>query len=209
MFPSALSGVRENADTGVPRHVVSEQFIKALCTGVVTAVKTLPINALGAGTLDVPGVPSPVPVTFPGIPVAQTYLIARQAWTGPSASLGAQIFVGSVLRNVSVLSVLVMPPNPLMGTGIGVVSPAANPGLEALALAALLAALPLAFQTSGFFGEGDIPGAPVNVRLLAQLPGYAEALAKGIATITTAVPYVGTGAPPTPVAGALSTGSLV
>jgi hypothetical protein len=164
---------------------------------------------LGTGTIDVPGVAVPVPVTFPGIPAAQAFLIARNAWAGQYGSLAAGVFVGSVLLNVSKTALLVMPPNPLMGTGTGVVSPASNPGLEAAALAALLAALPAAFQANGNFGTGDIPGAPPNPLILVQLTGIAEALAKGIATMTAVVPYVGTTTPPTAIAGALNTGVLV
>jgi hypothetical protein len=95
-----------------------------------------------------------------------------------------------------------------MGTGTGIVSPASNPALETAALAALNAALPVAFQATGKFGTGDVPGAPVNPILLAQLPGYAEALAKGIATMTATVPYVGVSTPTTPVAGIVNTGRL-
>lgn len=208
LFPLAIGSIRQNPATGVPPHNPAIAFIDALCEGVATALITLPIRDLGSGTLDVPGNAPPVPVAFPGIPAAQAQLIASAGWVGPQASLAAQVFVGSVLLNVSKISLLVMPPNLLMGTGTGIVSPASTAGLEAAALAALTPALQAAFQASGKFGAGDIPGAPVNPRLQAQLPLYAAAIAKGFSTITATVAYVGTGTVPAAATGIINTGVL-
>lgn len=208
-FPGSAQSLRANPLTGVVPHNPALAFIDALCEGVATALLTLTIQDLGSGTQDVSGTAVPVPVVFPGIPAAQAYLIARMGWVGPMSGLAAQVFVGSVLLNVSKLALLQMKPNLLMGTGTGIVSPASNPALEAMALAALSASLPVAFQASGKFGEGDVPGAPCNAILLAQLPGYAEALAKGIATMTSTVAYVGTASVTTPVAGVINTGNLI
>lgn len=209
LFPTAVAAVRSNPATGVIPHNPSFAFIDALCDAVVVALKTLPIHDIGSGTADVLGTAIPVPFTFPGIPAAQAQLIATSGWVGPQSALAAQIFVGSVLLNVSKLGLLVMPTNPLLGTGTGVVSLAANPGLEVAANAALMAALPVSFQATGKFGAGDVPGAPVNPTLLRQLPLYAAALAKGISTLSTAVPYVGTATPSPPVTGIVNTGVLL
>lgn len=209
LFPSAVSAVRSNPATGVPPHNPSLVFIDALTDATVVALKTLVISDIGTGSADVPGNAIPVPFTFPAIPAAQAYFLARMGWAGPMSSLAAQVFIGSVLLNVSKIGLLKMNPNPLMGTGTGVVSPASNPALEAAALAALQASLPVSFQATGKFGTGDVPGTPVNPILLAQLPGYAEALAKGIASITATVAYVGTAAPTSPVSGILNTGVLL
>lgn len=209
LFPTSAGVLRSNPVTGVPPHIPAQAFITALCTAVATVLPTLPLFDIGGGTLDVPGVPVPVPVQFPGAPAAIAYLLSRQGWTGPQSAQAAQIFVGSVLLNVSKLALLQMNPNLLLGTGTGIVSPASNPGLEAAALAGLLGALPGAFQVSGKFGTGDVPGTPTNPQLLAQLPGYAEALAKGIASLTAQVPYVGNASNPAPIVGAINTGRLL
>lgn len=209
IFPTAATSTRANPATGVLPHNPALAFIDALCDGVVTAAKTLPILDIGSGTQDVSGVAPPVPVTFPAIPAAQAYLIARAGWVGVSSALASQIFIGSVLLNVSKLSLLQMPPNALLGTGTGIVSPASNPALEAAALLALQTALPVSFQASGKFGTGDIPGSPPNPQILIQITAIAEALAKGLASITATVPYVGTATVTTPVSGIVNTGALV
>lgn len=209
VFPTAAGSTRSNAATGILPHNPALAFIDALCDAVATAAKTLPILDIGSGTQDVSGVAPPVPVTFPAIPAAQAYLIARAGWTGVSSPLAAQIFVGSVLLNVSKLTLLQMPTNALLGTGTGIVSPASNPALEAAAIAAFSAALPVSFQASGKFGTGDIPGSPPNPQLLIQLTAIAEALAKGFASITATVPYVGTASVTTPVSGVVNTGVLL
>lgn len=208
LFPLSAGSVRQNPATGVLPHNPAIAFIDALCAGVATALITLPIRDLGSGTADIPGVAVPVPVLFPGIPAAQAQFIASAGWVGPQASLAAQVFIGSVLLNVSKISLLYMPPNPLLGTGTGIVSPASTAGLEAAALAALTPALQASFQASGKFGTGDIPGAPVNPRLQAQLPLYAAALAKGFSTITATVAYVGTASVPATVTGIINAGVL-
>jgi hypothetical protein len=204
-FPTALAGTRP---TPVP-HVVSEAFIEALCTGVVTAVLTLPINDLGAGTIDIPGVAPPVPVAFPGAPSGVPVLVAQAGMLGPAGLPAATVFVVSTLLGISKLGLLTMNPNVLMGTGTGVVSPASNPALQAAAQAALIAALPPAFQASGKFSVGDVPGGPLHAPLLAKLPAFAAGIATGFATITAQTAYVGTASVPGPIAGAVNTGFIV
>jgi hypothetical protein len=124
------------------------------------------------------------------------------------APLAAQSFIGNILLNTSKIALLTMRPNALMAAGTGVVSPASNPDLFAAMQAALLTSLPAAFQASGFFAEGDIPGGPVNKTLARQIPAYATALAQGAASLTAVVAYAGSGTPPTPVAGAINTGTI-
>lgn len=208
-FPTAASSIRANPLTGVPPHNPGFAFIDALCAAIVPVLKGLVIMDLGVGTLDVTGIAVPVPITFPGISAAQIKLVTLGGWTGPKGHHASQIFVGSVLKNVAKLALLRMNPNPLMGSGAGVVSPASTSGLETAARIGLLAALPLAFQASGKFGIGDIPAAPLNPQLLMQLPAYADALALGIASMTGVVAYVGTATVTTPVPAAINTGVLI
>lgn len=210
LFPLAINSTRENAVTGVPPHNVPEAFIGALCEGYVNALLTMTITDLGTGTLGVPpGVAPPVPFAFPAAPAAVAQFIVQQGLAGVAGPLVAQSFIGNVLLQTSVLGLLQMNPNPLMAIGTGVVSPASNPGLKAAMEAALNTSLPLAFTAAGVFGEGDIPGAPVNATLAARLPGYASALSTGVASMTAAVAYAGGTGPTTPVAGVPNTGKIV
>lgn len=208
-FPTAVASNRSNIATGVPTHNVPEAFISAYCEGFVNAVLTLTIMDLGSGTLPTGGVPAPATFSFVGISTADAYLISRQAWTGTSAAQAAMIFIDSVLLNTAALGQLLMNTNPGLGTGTGVVSAASNPALEAAALGALTPAMQASFLASGKFGEGDVPSAPVNAILLAQLPGYCEALAKGIATITAQVAYVSGATPLAAVSAIPNTGKIL
>ena len=209
LFPLALGAKRENPSTGVPPHCVPEAFLGALCRAFGTVLKATPIRDTGAGTAALPGLAPPVPFVFPGIVVAQAQFLTSQGWVGPMAALGASAMIGAPLLYASSLGVLQMQPNLLMGTGVGIVSPLANPGLEATVTAALTAALLAEFQATGKFGVGDVPGAPVNATLAAQLPNYAAALAKGISSITATVAYVGNVSTVVPIAGTSNTGIIL
>lgn len=209
VFPTALSATRQNLVTGVPLHVVPEKFIEALCTGFVNALLTMVIKDLGSGTSDVPGTAVPVPFVFPAAPAAAAQLIATLAWTGPQAIGVANSYITNILLRTSQLGLLQMQNNLLMGTGVGLVTPASNPDLLGAMTAALNTQLPLAFQAVGVFGEGDVPGAPVNAILVAQLPAYAAALATGVASMTATVAYVGTASTTAPVSAIINVGNIV
>ena len=209
-FPTAIDANRQNADTGVPLHNVPEAFISALCEGYVNALLTMVIKDIGAGVLGVPpGNAPPLPVIFPGMPIAVVQLLISQGWVGPTGALVAQSFVGNVLLRTSFVGLLQMRPNPLMAIGTGIVSPVSNLDLLPSMASALNTTLPLAFQASGKFAQNDIPGGPVNATLAARLPAYASALATGVASMTAAVVYAGVSGPTTPVAGAINTGQIV
>lgn len=207
--PTAVGAVRSNPLTGVLSHNVPEAFIGALCDAFVTALTSMVIKDLGAGTSDVPGIAPPVPFSFPGAPVAVSQFLVSSGWVGPSGALVANVFIGSTLLRASQLGLLQMQTNPLLGTGTGVVSVASNPDLEAAMFASLSTLLPLSFQATGKFGEGDIPGSPVNARLAVQLSAYAAALAKGVSSITANVAYVGNASTTAPVIGVVNTGSIL
>lgn len=209
LFPTALAATRENPATGVLPHVIPEEFIGALCEGFVNALLTMVIKDIGSGANDLPGTAIPVPFVFPAAPAAAAQLIATLAWTGPQAAGVASVYITSVLTKASTLGLLQMKTNPLMGTGLGLVTPASNPDLLSAMTAALNTTLPLAFQNALVFGEGDVPGAPVNAILAAQLPAYAAALATGVASLTASVAYVGTTATVVPVSAIINTGNIL
>jgi hypothetical protein len=209
IFPTAMDATRENIQTGVPTHIVPEAFIGALCTAFVTALKAATIRDIGSGVLNGTGVAPPTPFSFPGASAAAQVLIAQEQWTGTQSAGVATSYVTNVLLRSAQLGLLQMQPNPGVGTGTGVVSPVSNPDLQASLTAALNTQLPLAFQATGKFGEEDVPGAPVNAILAAQLPSYATALATGAATITAQVAYVGQTMVTTPVSGVINTGSIL
>ena len=208
-FPTAVNAVRENPNTGVPRHNIPLTFIGALCDAYATSLKAMTITDLGTGVIGVPpGTAVPALITFPGaIPAAGTFLLS-QGWTGPQGALVARSYISQVLNRAAQISLLHMRPNSLMAIGAGVVSPASNPGLFAAMQTSLNTELPRAFQATGKFCEGDVPGAPLNSILAEQLPRYATALATGTATMIGAVVYAGTAGPTTPVTLAPNTGSI-
>lgn len=209
VFPSALDAVRENPQTGVPLHVVPEAFIDALCSGFVSALKMATVRDIGSGVLNGVGAAPPVPFSFPGAVAAAQVLISQEQWTGVQAAGVATSYVTNVLLRTAQLGLLQMQPNPGVGTGTGIVSPASNPDLQASLVSALNVQLPLAFQATGRFGEGDVPGAPVNATLAAQLPSYAAALAMGASTLTAQVVYTGQTSATAPVSGIVNTGSIL
>jgi hypothetical protein len=208
-----LNSRRSNEATGVADHNVPEKFIDALCAGFVDALLQMSIKDLGAGVQGTPpGVAAPVPVTFPGGPAAVTQFIADMGFDlteGINGLKVAQSLIGNVLLNTQVLAVLQMQPNVLMGTGTSLVNAGTNPDLLGAMEAALNVSLPLAFQDVGVFGEGDVPGAPVNATLAEKLPTYASALAAGVATLTATVTYASAPGSTVPVTGAINFGSIL
>lgn len=211
LFPTAVNSVRSNTEAGIPSHNVAEAFIGALCTGFATSLRAATILDIGAGSAPgTPGIAPPTPFTFPGAPAAASLFLVTQGWTGAYAALAATSFINNVLLRSSQLGLLQMNPNALMSTGVGVVTPASNGHLFGYMKASLLTTLPVVFQATGKFCEGDTPGSPVNATLLAQLPAYAEALATGAATLASTVTYAGVPTvPPVPVAGIVNTGAVV
>lgn len=209
LFPTALNATRENLITGVATHNVPEQFISALCEGYVTALLKMTIFDIGGGTVGVPpGSAVPVPVTFPGGAAAVTQFLVQSAWSGEYSALVAQSFILNVLNNAATLGLLYMKPNPAMGIGTGVVSPASNPNLATLMTAELNTTLPLAFQANGNFGEGDVPGSPTNAALAASLPNYATALGTGTGSMAAQVTYASAAGSTTAIAGVINSGNF-
>ena len=207
-FPTAAVAMRENVATGVLTHNVPEAFIGALCDAFVTSILTMTITDLGSGASDVPGASPPAVFTFPGYPAASALFLATEGWVGVSGALAADAFIGNVLVHASAQGMIQMIPNLALGTGTGIIGPS-DPALEAAMLAALLTNLPLSFQATGKFGEGDIPGAVTNTTLSASLPAYASALAYGVGTITAQVIYTGTATTTAPISGIVNTGSIL
>lgn len=210
-FPTALAATRENPATGVVTHNVPDEFIKALCSAFVDAVKAdnVTVLALVTGAADVvPFTPvTPVSFSLPGVDAAVSGFLLEMGWTGESGAAFADVVIGSVLRHTAELGLLQMDSGKVVGTGTGVVSPASNPGLAALLEGNLNGTLVSAFTDSGYFGQDDIPGNVVNDVLAAQLPTYASWLAKGFATIVASPAYVGNGSVTSP-ATEIGTGAI-
>jgi len=207
-YPDSAGVTRTNSDTGVSPHNPSEKFISALCTGLIETLGQIVINDIGAGTADVPGVPTPASFSF-NTGLAKNYFLQTQGWKGKEANGVAVSFIVAPLRIFSQSAILMMAENLTMGTGIGVVNPVANVSLESAALGLLNTALPVAFQATGVFCRDDIPGQPLNQTLGDQLPVYAEALAKGIASISAEVVYTGTTTVPAPITGVSNSGGFL
>ena len=209
VMPTAAGALRANPATGVPPHNVPLAFITALATAWSSVLPHVPILAQVTGTADLPGLPPiPAPFQLPGSPAAVAAFLASSGWVGPVGAVVADAWIGGLLRATAHQGLLLMGACPTVGTGVGVVSPATNPGLAALLLPLLSTALPVAFQAAGVFGTGDVPGAPVNPLLAAQLPRYASALATGLASIIAAPGYVGTATVPAPAVG-ISSGAIL
>jgi hypothetical protein len=195
LFPTAAASTRSNAAAGIVLHNPAEQFINALCEGFAQTALQMKIQDISTGTLPSGGTAPPAIVTFPGAAAAKAELITSLAWVGTAAAQAAFVFVESVLLNTAKISNLVMQTNPFIGTGAGAVSAVSNPSLKATMQTALSSALALSFQANGFFGEADVPGAPVNTTLGAALPLYAGALATGFSSIAAAIAYASPAAP--------------
>jgi hypothetical protein len=193
LFPDAVDATRLNIDTGVPFHNIPEQFIRALVTGVVTALADGVIFDVGSGKDDTPGEARAANFTLPLTPIAVATFIVTQEWTGDDAPDVADLFIGELLRQVEKKGKLLMDDHQEMGTGTGIVQAASNPELAAALQAGLETSLVEAFTASGFFGEDDVPGAPVNSVLAEQLAVYAEAYAMGLSSIAATITYKGSG----------------
>jgi hypothetical protein len=190
-FPLAADACRENAATGVALHCVPEAFIEALCAGLVTAVQQVRVRGVLTGIAIPPATASPVPYTLTTVPAAASQFLAAQGWTGSGAAGAVATFITSVLTHLVATSWLQLAPSKVAGTGTALVSLASNPTLQAELETLLQGTLPAAFTAAGVFGEGDVPGAPVNATLAAQLPNYAAAYSMAFAGIVASVPYVG------------------
>ena len=206
-FPLAATVTRLNSATGVTPHIPAQELIRGLCTAVATVATQLTYTDAGTGTADVPGVSAPTTFTIPGRAAAITGFLSQQGWTGPDSVTIANILIGGPLDQLTLQGLLVMQPNPTVGTGVGIVSGATNGSVQAAATSLLEEQLPLALQATGAFGEGDVPANPINSTLLAQLPAYVSAYATALATLTAQVVYTGNASSMVPSAGA-NTGSI-
>ena len=210
VFPDSIDGVRANPTTGVPLHNVSEAFLDGMCAGYVNALLSVVVSDLGSGVLGTPpGSSVPVSFTLPEAEAATATFLLTQGWVGSNAPLAGQTCITNVMVRAAELAQLQMDPQLDMANGSSVVSLATNPGLAAALEAELAITLPLAFQATGKFCEGDIPGGPVNATLTGYLAAYATALATGTASITAAVTYSGTSGDTSTVTGAVNTGRII
>ncbi len=208
LFPDAVDATRENVETGVPKHIVVVAFLDALCEGYVNALANGVILDIGQGDDDVDGVAQDVRFELPGIETAKLFFRVESGWVGEDADDVIDVFIGSTLRYTEQFGVLQMSDNKEMGTGTSVVSPLANPDLQSRLQAEMEKTLNDAFQASGKFGEGDVPGNPINATLAEQLSTYAAALSLGVASIVATVSYTGSGGGSS-VSNVINSGSIV
>ena len=208
IFPDAVDATRANPVTGVPLHVISEEFIKGLCTGLVNGVLAVTLKDLGSGDDDTPGTSGPETFTLPGIALAAVNFKIAQGWDGESSEDVLDLFIKAPLQFIEANALILMTDNANLGTGTGIISPASNPTLQAEAKETILTELRLAFEASGKFAKDDIPGNPVNEQLLVQLSAYADAYAEALASALATVDYTGGGGGSS-VSGIVNTGSFV
>ena len=208
LYPDSIDAVRENAETGVPKHIAVEAFIDALCEGFVNALAQGTILDLGSGDDDVDGEADPVRFELPGIESAKTQFLLESGWVGEEADPVIDVFIGGILRNTESMGLLQMSTNKQMGTGTSQVSPRSNPDLKERLQEVMEKTLEEAFQASGKFAEGDIPGNPINATLAEQLGLYASALSLGVASIVATVSYTGAGGGSS-ISNVVNSGSIV
>jgi len=208
VFPQSSAVVRRNPETGMPAHNPATELVRALCAGLVNAVKNLVVQDLGSGTSDVTGIPAPANFSFPGTAAAVSTFINSKGWNGPLTNKAVGSLVQAPLDRLTGIGLIQMIPNPGLGTGQGVVSPAVNPDLAAKALLQLRATLPAAVLANGHFGSGDVFGAPINAQLASHLDGIAQAWATALGSVVAIVTYTGTGGG-SPVSGIVNTGAFI
>lgn len=207
-FPTARAARRSNPAAGIPDHCIPEAYWRALTRALETTLPSLILYDLGAGSNDLPGTSLPVPFLLPAIPAALSQFLLDTGWSGPHALQVASFMVSAPLLEVVAQGRLRMDLNPLLGTGVGIVSPASNPGLFGTARAALEGALLAAF-TDSYFSVDDLPGNPPTPQIVRTIPHFATAYATAIASLTAAVPYTGSGIITAPVAGVVNRGQII
>lgn len=216
VFPSAVDAIRQNPEKGITKHNSVEHMLRIICTALVDAVQKLVIRDLVTGTANVPGVFVPTPgkpgavFVFPAAVAAAQVFAASSGWAGRDGARAAATFITSPLTRLATVGSLVMDsPFPGVGTGVGVVSPASNVGLEALVASYLTTSLKASFEGSAYFFENDDPTLGLNKTVLRSIPRYAASLAKGIASITAATTYTGPVGATTPVGPLPNTGRIL
>ena len=195
---------RVDPNTG-KSYNVNFEYVKALCTGLVTTAKRVLILDASAGT-GVGGTAVPVPFLLPGATAAAGVFLADSGWAGIESAKVASIFIRGALQAVATQGLLQMDTNPFVGVGGGVVAPVNNPQLFADARTKLGADLTQAFLDSGKFHIDDDLSKPLNPQISKTLPHYATAYATGLASITAAVVYAGT---PGAVTSGVNKGNIV
>jgi hypothetical protein len=210
LIPTAAVAARSNALTGVLSHNPAQKLIEGLATGLATTISSMTFFGVTAGAADPPGnAPAPVPFTVPAAPAAASLFLASTGWVGPTSALFAQSVIQNMLLNTAVLGLMYGGPSTTVGTGSGVFpDPSKTSVISAALEGSLLATLPAALMATGVFGQGDVPGAPINKDLAASIPAYASAYALGLSTLVATVPYVGTAATAAGAAGVV-TGGIV
>ncbi len=206
-FPDALKVRRANKDSGVPDHNPGSKLIEGITAGFIDVVSTTSIADIGVGATGPPGVAPPTPFVFPATPAAIAAFLTSSGWFGVSAPLIASIWVGSTLTRFTEMAFLLMPPNPGMAAGTGIVSAASNPGLSANLPGQLTAAITLRLQETNCFCAKDIPGGPLTPEMLKWIPGLASALSVGFQSISAQVVYAGASGGP-PVTGVRNVGGF-
>ena len=208
LFPEAVAAVRSNSDTGVPVHSPIQKLIDGLATGLCDTIAILALNAVIVGAADPPGNPPlPTPFTIPGAKLAARTFLLDSGWNGPSSGRYVQSVIENMLENVARLGLIYGDTSLVVGTGTATFSIVSNPDLEDIARMSLRATLSKSLKATGVFGRDDDPLKPVNPTMASLIPMYADAYAKGLGTLTAAVPYVGTAATAAPATGVV-TGSI-
>tara|TARA_Y100000034_G_scaffold134869_1_gene204611 strand:- start:2999 stop:3652 length:654 start_codon:yes stop_codon:yes gene_type:complete len=209
LFPTAAASTRVNALTGVTPHNPAQKLIEGLAAGVANTILATKWNGLITGAADPPGTASPIQFTFPAAPAAAAKFLAVSGWVGPSSALFAESVIQNMILNVASMGILQGDTSLTVGTGSGTFpDPSFTAATQAALEASLMSTLPAGLMATGVFGQGDVPGSPINAKLASSIPYYAAAYALGLATLTATVPYIGTGATASAAAGVV-TGSVL
>lgn len=201
VIPTAPAANRTNLAQGIITHNVPFEMIQAISTGfsnslLLMAVKDAYVGVPGSSAVATPT----VPVFNPGlISSSVATFLTSMGWVGASASVIANALITSFFARVASLTQIQM--NPILGAavGTGTVSTVANPDLAGAFTSACSSAIMGQLFTSGYFGTGDIPGAPVTPQMTRLVTNLSTAYGTIVGGVTAVVPYAGAAASSTPL----------
>tara|TARA_Y100000310_G_scaffold284992_1_gene308134 strand:+ start:281 stop:958 length:678 start_codon:yes stop_codon:yes gene_type:complete len=191
LIPTAATATRNNSATGVSAHNPAQKLIEGLANGLADTISILAWNGSLTGTAMPGGVGTPVAFTFPGAATAAASFLTSVGWTGASATLFAEAVITDMLNNAATLGLLYGSTGLAVGTGTALFNSALNPSVYATAQASLITTITAALKATNVFGQGDVPGDPVNADLSATIASYAAAYAEGLATMMATMIYTG------------------
>lgn len=205
-FPQAArASVTVNGQAVCP----SKEYISALAEAFIGTARTLTLLDNSTGVADSPGTAPPSPLQIPGASAAVPVFLAASGWSGPQGAPGAKVFVAQILTRFAQQAQVLMNPNPGVGTGVGVISPAMNSALGRAFSAAATGQLQAAFLMHDVFCKDFNPGKGLNPEITRVFPAFAEAWAAGLTTMTSTISYVGTGVTPVSPSSSVGTGRFL